>query len=125
MCISCLQNQLTSIEEYDRENSEYLAGIKCECCKSFPSFLLSVNNDLKLLCLTKMKRHRVVCVSGGEKLMRLEELVKQKIKNRLESVLEQIDDVKEELNDHLYLNRMDQIKSLNDMVGELDDADHR
>jgi hypothetical protein len=125
MCISCLKNQLTSIDEYDKEISDYLVGIKCECCKSFPSFLLTVSADLKILCLTKMKRCSVVCVSGVEKLMRLENMARQRIKSRLENCVECIDEVKEEITDKLYLTRMDQLKSLNDMVANIDEADHR
>jgi len=102
-----------------------LVGIKCECCKSFPSFLLTVSADLKILCLTKMKRCSVVCVSGVEKLMRLENMGRQRIKSRLENCVEWIDEVKEEITDKLYLTRMDQLKSLNDMVANIDEADHR
>jgi hypothetical protein len=52
-------------------------------------------------------------------------MVKKRIKNKLDNCLEQIDDCSHELQEHNYLNKMNELKDLNDMVGILDEADHR
>jgi len=125
MCINCLKKNLSSIEAYGKEINDYLTTITCECCRSYPSFLLGVNDDLKVLCLTKMKKEGQVCPNGIRHLTRFEGMVKKRIKNKLDNCLEQIDDCSHELQEHNYLNKMNELKDLNDMVGILDEADHR
>ena len=127
MCINCLKIKLSCIEDYDKQIKEELNGMSCECvaCKSFPSFLLGVNNDLKVLCLTKMKRYNQVCINGIETISLFEGILKEKIKNKLNCCMENIEDIKEELHDVSYLNKMDELKSLYDFVKMIDEADHR
>lgn len=125
MCINCLKKNLSSIEEYEKEISDHLTTTNCECCRSYPSFLLSVNNDLKVLCLTKIKRQEQVCHNGIIKLTEFEVMVKQRIKNKLNFCMEQIDEKKDDLHDGNYLNKMNELKDLSDFVGILDEADHR
>ena len=125
MCINCLKKNLSSIEEYDKEISEYLMTTTCECCRSYRSFLLNVNNDFKVLCLTKIKRQEQVCLNGIIKLTEFEGLVKQRIKNKLNFCMEQIDEKKDELHDGSYLNKMNDLKDLSDFIDILDEADHR
>ena len=125
MCIKCLNNKLESIAEYDKEVSEYLDKLTCECCKSYPRFLLSVNNDMKILCLTKIKRKTQICPNEYKKVSQFECMVQLRIKNRLNNALESIDNCKEEIINQEYLNKMNELKDLNDMVKEIEEADHR
>ena len=124
MCITCLKNELPVIDDYDKDVNERLASITCECCKTYPTFLLEVNTDLRVLCLTKIKRHEQVCPNGIRKLKQFESMVKLRIKNKLNDVLEQIDNKSHEYKEQDYLNRMNELKDLNDYVGILDEADH-
>jgi len=125
MCLNCLQNNLSQIESYEREMNEHVATIHCKCCKSYSTFLLDVNADFKVLCLTKMKKQEQVCPNGIRYLIRFENSVKQNIKNKLVSAIEHIDEIKEDLHDSSYVDKMNEIKSLNDYVQVLDDAEHR
>jgi len=121
MCINCLKIQMEEIEEYENDVNNYLEGIVCECCKSFPTFLLGVNTDLKILCLTKMKRYN----NGKKNLIKFEKMIKNQIKYKMDKIVEQIFEMKEELDDKTYLTKMTQVKNMNDKVKQLDDADHR
>ena len=56
MCIGCLRNQIECFENTKIEMEKELENISCECCKSYPRFLLSMNEDLKVLALTKIKK---------------------------------------------------------------------
>ena len=125
MCIGCLKKNLSSIETYGNEVNDYLTSITCECCRSFPSFLLSVNDDLKILCLTKMKRQEQVCPNGILRLTSFEGMVKERIKYKLNKALEKIDDSSHEITSQSYLNKMNNLADLNHMVVVLDEADHR
>jgi len=126
MCLKCLTNQLESIEDYNNQVTEYLSEITCECCKKFPTFLIKINGILKLLCLIKMKRHTEIMDSKKMlNLMRMEKRYKLEIDEKLESAMEDIDDVKEDIPDGKYLNIANQLKALKDMVKNLNDAEHR
>ena len=125
MCIGCLKKNLSSIETYGNEVNDYLTSITCECCRSFPSFLLSVNDDLKILCLTKMKRQEQVCLNVILRLTSFEGMVKERIKYKLNKALEKIDDSSHEITSQSYLNKMNNLADLNHMVVVLDEADHR
>ena len=126
MCLSCLDNQLVSIDEYDKELTEFLSGMTCECCMSYPKFLKRLNGDLKVLCLTKKKKHtETMDFQGWKRILTLEEAFKMKIDQQLQEVMEQLDDAKGELTDEGYLSKANQLKSLKDMVKNLEDAEHR
>jgi hypothetical protein len=114
---------LESIDEYDKQVREYLGTTTCECCKTYPAFLLGVNDDLKILCLTKMSRQEQDCPTEIRKLTRFEGMVKLRIKNKLDCVMEKTEEVKEEIHDGKYLNTMNDLKWLNDFVSVLDEAD--
>lgn len=116
---------MDAIEEYENNVNNYLEGIVCECCKSFPTFMLGVNTDLKVLCLTKMKRYDNVCSNRKEKLINFEKMIKNQIKYKMDKIVEQIFEMKEELDDKTYLTKMTQVKNMNDKVKQLDEADHR
>ena len=125
MCIKCLNIKLESIAEYDKVVREYLDKLTCECCKSYPRFLLGVNNDMKILCLTKIKRKSQICPNEYKNVSHFECMVQLRIKNKLNNALESIDNCKEEINNQEYLIKMNELKDLNDMVKEIEEADHR
>ena len=112
------------IEEYENEVTEALASLTCDCCRSYPSFLIGVNNDLKILCKTKIKRHQEEVPQDIMKLTVFEGMVKRRIRNKLDDVMEQVYDEKENIDDSTYLNQMNDLKGLNDFVGILDKSDH-
>jgi hypothetical protein len=126
MCIDCLNNQLDEIEEYEQALTEFLDGITCECCKSYPSFLKDCCRNLKILCLTKKKKHtETMDYQGWRKLLTLEEAFKMRLDAQLQSAMEQMDEQKEGLTSENYLVKANQLKSLKDIVKQLDDAEHR
>ena len=123
MCINCLDLNMKRIEEYESEVTEALASLTCNCCRSYPSFLIGVNNDLKILCKTKIKRHNEEAIEDIAKLTFFEGMVKKRIRNKLDYVMEQLYDEKEDLDDSTYLSKMNDLKGFNDFVGILDTAD--
>jgi len=125
MCLNCLRKQLTAIEEYDKEIEGHLAEINCECCASYPRFLKHINQGLKVIALAKIKRQGQVCPNGKRQLRRMELNTKEKVKAELASAMEQLDEVAEELCEGRYLDKANQLKSLNDFLEDLDEADHR
>lgn len=125
MCLDCLKLKLESIEEYDTRMRGFLESKTCECCKSYPNFLKEVNEDLKVLCLTKMKKYgENVCPHHLEKVKEFEGMVKRRISFRLNAVMEQLDDAKDELQEGHYLTKCGDLKDLNDFVAQLDTADN-
>jgi len=125
MCKSCLLSLLPIIAEYEEEVKTIRAGVTCECCKSYYDFLIAVNTDYKVLCLTKIKRCEQVCPNGIRHYSRFEEMTKLRIKHRLTFALEKIDDSKDEIHEGQYLAKMNDLKNLNDLMEELEKADHR
>ena len=126
MCLKCLTNELESIEDYNNRVTEFLSEITCECCKSFPTFLIKINGTLKLLCLIKMKRHTEIMDSKKMmNLMRMEKGYKMELDKELKYAMEQLDENKDNIPDGKYLNIANQLKALNDMVKNLNDAEHR
>jgi hypothetical protein len=125
MCLDCLKLRLKSIENYDKEVGEYLEKTTCECCKSFPAFLKSVNEDLKVLCLAKMKKYaRGVSTIQLEKIKKFEGNVKGVISNRLSSCMEQLDESKENIPEGAYLNKATELQSLNNFIADIEEADN-
>ena len=125
MCKSCLENQLSVIAEYDETVKTARDKIDCECCKSYHNFLIGVNEDYRVLCLTKIKRCGQVCPNRIRRLCRFEEMVKLRIKNQLTYALEQIYEGKNEIHEGQYLTKMNDVKALNDYMEELENSDHR
>jgi hypothetical protein len=71
-----------------------------------------------------MKRHNQVYINGFKTISLFEGMVKQRIKNKLNCCMENIEDIKEELHDMSYLKKMNDLKYINDFVKILDEADH-
>jgi hypothetical protein len=124
MCINCLTDKLSAIDKYENEVNEFKNSIQCECCISYHNFLLGVNDDLKILCLTKIKRNHHVCPRGIMKLFNFENMVKLRIKNKLNDALEYIDEKKDCSMEQNYIIKMNDLKALNDFLEEIEKADH-
>ena len=125
MCLNCLKLNLESIDKYDRKVTEYLENTTCECCKLYPSFLKSVNEDLRVLCLTKMKKQKnQMCYNQLMKTIAFEEALKSKITEKLHDCMEQLDEMSGEINDGRYLSKANDLKALNDLMNELEVAEH-
>ena len=54
-----------------------------------------------------------------------EEQLKYKIKIKLDSGLERIDDCKEYMKEQTYINQMNLLKDMNDTFEAIEEADHR
>ena len=124
MCINCLKKRIEAINEYEKEVKTSIENITCECCKRYPNFLLGVNDDLKVLCLTKIKKEEQVCLNGINHLKRFESMVKMRIKNKLQYAMENIDEIKHEIEEMNYINKMNDLKALSDFVEDIDSVDH-
>lgn len=125
MCIQCLKLILKEIDTNDTFITSSNHTLDCPCCIKHTTFLRSVNNDLKVLCLTKMKKNSQACLHGLSHLTRFDETLKCKIKHKLQIYLEELDDNKQELSEIHYLNEMNNLKVLNDCLNNLEKADHR
>ena len=129
MCINCLNNHLANIVEYQKELDQLLAGIDCECCRSYPTFLKKITQGLNVVCLTKIKINKQVCPRKIRALIHMETTTVQNIKTELASVMEKLTEATTHIIDPLcegkYLNKVDQIKGLYDMLESMDKADHR
>jgi hypothetical protein len=133
MCINCLQNELNSIKDYDKEVSEYLAKIACPCyaCASFPDFLKHINQGLMIVCLAKIKRgsEEGNCPHAFRRLIHMERKTKEKIKAELSNAMEKITEATEypemPLCEGKYLKMADELKGLHECMERLDEADHR
>lgn len=130
MCISCLNNVLESIFEFETEIKDFISSITCECdnCdrKLWANFLLGVCQDLQVLIRVNIKINikmetPSLCTA---KLSQFEGNVRLRIKNKLTDMLEYIDEDKEKMESAVYLNKMNQLKDLNDYVVSIEKAFH-
>ena len=124
MCINCLNNKLEAIAECEREVKKHRDTLTCVGCKNYYNCLLDLNNDCKILVLTKIKRN-VVNSCEGRKVKKFEKMVELRIKNHLNFMLENIDDSKDECKEGLYLSRMNDLKGFSDFIENINEADHR
>jgi len=124
MCLNCLSIKLESIEEFNIRMNKVVEKTECEGCKNYYKFLLRVNDDLKVLTKTKIKRNCEIRPAEFIKIVYFEGMVKKRITNKLNYIVGVLDDQKEEGSDACYLSRMNEMKSLNDFVADIDEADH-
>ena len=124
MCITCLKRRLEAVDVYDKDVTEEMNSINCECCKVYSEFMLSINSDCKILCLTKLKKKSEICRHKRDKFTHFEGMVQLRIKNKLEFAVNTLFDKREHMNDGKYLNRMTELKDLNDFVVSIEEADH-
>jgi hypothetical protein len=91
--------------------------------------LKHINQGLKVVCLAKIKRQEQVCPNGIRNLIHMEMKTKRKIQAELTSAMEKLTEATEDpempLCEGRYLDKANQLKALNDFIGELDEADHR
>ena len=125
MCRSCLQENLNSLEEFDEHINEAIKEITCECCRSFPLFMKSVNQDFKVLCLTKMKKYDHASPIQIRKTLAFEKAMTRKINEQLKEAMEQLDDQKDEMKNGSYLARANDLASLKNGLSVLEEAEHR
>ena len=122
MCKNCLLTVLEVIEEYEADITEHIENV-CECCREFSTFLKIVNSELKLLCMTKLKKQEQVCINNFLKISNFEEMVKDSIKKKLDEKMEQLEQA--ELPSQEYLSRVNNLHDIYKMKGKLEEADHR
>ena len=129
MCINCLNQLLTSIEEYDKEVSKHIAEITCECCRSYFSLLIHFNQGLKVICLSKLKRKASVCPNSIRELIHMEMTTKLKLQDDIADTMDKLTEATEKPEANLcegeYLNKANELKSLYEMIGKLDEAEDR
>lgn len=121
MCLNCLNNHLELVVKNESHLNECLEETECECCKNYYEFLIAVNDDLKVLIKTKIKRNTVI---DKTKVMHFEGMVKKRISNKLNFFIETLDNEKDDMSDGHYLSKMNEIKGVNDFVNSIEEADH-
>jgi len=129
MCINCLKQLLTSIEEYDKEVSKHIAELTCECCRSYPSLLIHFNQGLKVICLAKLKRKAGVCPNSIRQLIHMEMTAKLKLQDDIADIMDKLTEATQKPEKTLcegdYLDKANELKSIYDMIGKLDEAEDR
>jgi len=129
MCINCLKQLLTSIEKYDKEVRKDNAETTCECCRSYYSLLLHLNQGLKVLCLAKLKRKASVCPNSIRELIHMEMTTKLKLQDDIADIMDKLTEATQNPEENLcegdYLNKAHDLKSIYDMIGKLDEAEDR
>lgn len=127
MCVSCLNIQLDLINGIHKIHSESMEELDCnEDCDCFHrtnfDLLLEISDDLKVLCLAKIKRSQS---SSFEKIKicLFENILTQKIKTKISDAVHSIDEQKETMTDGLYLSVMGNFKILSDMIDQIEQAE--
>jgi hypothetical protein len=123
MCRTCLELKLTKYEEVLLEMKQELIRHHqgCECCMQYGEFLIGVYEDLKILVLTKIKLLEQVCPQGISCVSIFDKMVKKRITNKLTNYTEQLFDIKEEIDNGKYVDRMNCMKDLNDDIQDIED----
>ena len=124
MCNGCLSKRIEYITESIELLKPKIDNQECPGCRSFSIFCMYQLNSLKLISLTKMKKY----YTAGprlEKLKLLEESLTENVKESLMSVSGEVFDNKEDLCEGDYLNKMEWLKCLNNMLEGIVDAEHR
>ena len=116
MCIDCLQKDIKFINERITDLEKFIGSNDCDCCKYYAKFIKGIYQDIKLLCLTKLKRFQTLCPNQFFKLNSMEQHFKIKVQDKLNYALDTIYDCKEEMTDEKYVDKMDNIKGLNDLL---------
>ena len=129
MCFNCLNMLLTSIEEYDKEVSKHIAEITCECCRSYSSLLKHFNEGLKVICLAKLKRKSGVCPNSIRQLIHMEMTTRLKLQDDLADAMDKLTEATKNPEENFcegeYLDKANELKSIYDMIGKLDEAEDR
>lgn len=116
MCIDCLKKDIKFIDERVTDLEEFIGSNDCDCCKEYAKFVLGIYQDLKFLCLTKVKKSKSVCNKKFLSLINMEQNLRLKVQDKLNYAIDNIYDCKEEMTDEKYVDKMDNIKCLNDLL---------
>jgi hypothetical protein len=125
MCKACLEENIKEIDNDINQIDDYLEKTTCECCRSYPSFLKSINLELKTYCYFKIRIQEQVCPNEIRNLISCEQKIKRKAKKRVLEVMNDLENQKDELSEETYLKKVDELKNLYDYFAIIDKADHR
>lgn len=100
---------------------EYLDDIDFECCRIFPKLTLSLYQELRMICLTKMKLIKIKNLTDefDDKyisLKKFEEMLIKKFKNNLDKASKDIIEYKIKLGAIDYNLRMRQMENFNEFL---------
>ena len=118
MTLQWYLDTLNQIEEVNK----VIKGI-CECGLPWPLFVKSLYEDLKVLCLTKIKYYDKPNTDQFCRLMDFEKVVKTRIETRIGVAMEKLDDTKEELTDIVYLGRANVLLFVKTILDDIENAD--
>ena len=125
MCNGCLTNAVEFVNEWVEERQTCVETTKCEGCKEYYTFLIRLSEDCKVLCLTKMKKNNEECVIQKQQVSKFEGMVKERIKNKLDALLDAIEEAKDKMICGTYLSKMNDLKDINDFVEHIEELDHK
>ncbi len=121
MCLNCLSLKLDVINKRQEHLCRLIEeDLECPCCIGFTEFLRDMNEQSKVLVLTKMKRG----TSLSAKVCKFEGIIKQRITDSLNEMMEALENHKEESEEGHYLNRMNNLKAVYDDVVDIEELDH-
>ena len=121
MCINCLNIKLQHIRSYETDLKKRIENICCNTCKNYDLFIIGVLNDLKFFYAVKIEKHNC-CPTTLPQLVHMETLVKQKVKSKLQNIMEVVDEQKEKVKECNYLSKMSDIKDLYDCLESIESA---
>jgi hypothetical protein len=104
-----LNNELIKINKYDNRISCIIKYHACSCCIEYCNVLLDLKNEIKLLCLTKIKKQEQGC---SESITQLE----TKILNNINTKLGVVQEKAKEGETSGYKNKMKEWCILFDMM---------
>jgi hypothetical protein len=122
MCINCLNIKLQQISSYETELKERIEQISCDTCKNYHLFTIGVLADLKMFCLIKIKKPNC-CPNNLRTLVHMEAFTMQKVKTKLENVMEIVEEQREDVRECHYLDKMNDLRALYDCLGSIEDAE--
>ena len=120
MCLNCLTKMREDIKSDIKDLKEKIDKITCEGCINYFKAIIKVNIFIDVLCSIKIQKYE-----DGFDYTEEENEIKTMIKDDLESLLTAIEEMKEEMTDGSYLSKMNNIKELNDLMKDVEEADHR
>lgn len=113
MCNHCFEKYIRMIDGFDQSIKNHLNTLICNNCKTYYSFLLSINQDCKVFCLTKMKNYD----NPSRKVKSFEKAVKEKILHKLQDAMEILDT--NHVSDVNYLNTSNELKEFYDLMDKI------
>lgn len=124
MCNNCLKIKIECCDEYDKRISEYVLNLNCEGCKNYYLFLIDLNIDFKILCLTLIKKNNETNSNKFSRLLKFENLVLKRIDNKMRYILDTIEENSSEMKEGCYLNKMNDLRDFNNFLESIKEANH-